>query len=683
MEIPQNVAVVLGLLPLAPLLGLTGALLLRRQLTAVYTTLGTPRPKGWAWGFSLPLLTLFVPLAFAIATQRLAVIASSPDASAAHEALQSLRRWGNPDQLLLASYGQSWSPLESLLGRRVDQNQARLLYFQVTGKPFNAVKPPLSLASRRNRFALEEWALDGADRDGALGGESVAGRVRGLSLSGSRLDGILGADEATAYLEWTLEFRNDHEGAAREARAQIQLPPGGVVSRLTLWVNGEEREAAFAGRGAVREAYQQVAVAEGRDPVLVTANGPDRVLVQCFPVPPRGGTLKVRIGITAPLILKSLEEAILAWPVMVERNFSVPDSLMHSVWMEASQPLASTGSKLQPDRTKPGRPGLRGLLSDIELTQPESHIRVQRNPAISQAWSVDTQVPSAGIAWQRVVNVAVTIPPRIALVLDGSRTATDELRQLQQVLSEWMPHSEVWVYVASDEVRTQTVAQFVQTSFEGVGGQDNVPALLEAWDWAAGKPGSLVLWIHGPQPVLIQSGDALRQRVEWRSEQGAPRLLDLQTRPGPNRIAERLDGVTHWHPVTRLGSLEDDVKRLLQLWNAPHTEHRLHRERRFNKPDNSELGIKQGSTHLVRLLAKDEIRLRLRERRTEEAVALGGTYQLVTPATGAVVLETKRQYDQTGLKPSHPATVPVVPEPQTVFLLVVGILAWMTFGRRR
>lgn len=101
---------------------------------------------------------------------------------------------------------------------------------------------------------------------------------------------------------WTLEFRNDGV-PDRETRAQILLPPGGVVSRLTLWANGEEREAAFAGRSKVRAAYQEVAVQQRRDPVLVTTAGPDRVLIQCFPVPRNGGTMKVRLGITAPLLL--------------------------------------------------------------------------------------------------------------------------------------------------------------------------------------------------------------------------------------------------------------------------------------------------------------------------------------------------------------------------------------------
>ena len=83
-----------------------------------------------------------------------------------------------------------------------------------------------------------------------------------------------------------------------EARLQLALPPGGVVSRATLWVNGEEREAAYGGRGEVRAAYQRVAVQQRRDPLLVTTKGADRVLAQAFPVPRNGGTIKFKIGIT-------------------------------------------------------------------------------------------------------------------------------------------------------------------------------------------------------------------------------------------------------------------------------------------------------------------------------------------------------------------------------------------------
>ena len=75
----------------------------------------------------------------------------------------------------------------------------------------------------------------------------------GLSLASSRFDGSVDARAALAYVEWTFELRNEAP-FAREARAELALPPGGVVSRATLWVNGEEREAAYSGRNEVRAA---------------------------------------------------------------------------------------------------------------------------------------------------------------------------------------------------------------------------------------------------------------------------------------------------------------------------------------------------------------------------------------------------------------------------------------------
>ena len=109
----------------------------------------------------------------------------------------------------------------------------------------------------------------------------------------------------------------------REARAELALPPGGVVSRVTLWIDGVEHEAAFAGRDVSRRAYERVVRAR-RDPILVTASAPDRILVQCFPVQPNGGVMKARIGITAPLQLARRTAGTLGLPYFTQRNFDVP-----------------------------------------------------------------------------------------------------------------------------------------------------------------------------------------------------------------------------------------------------------------------------------------------------------------------------------------------------------------------
>jgi hypothetical protein len=55
-------------------------------------------------------------------------------------------------------------------------------------------------------------------------------------------------------------------------------------------------------------------------------------------------------------------------------------------------------------------------------------------------------------------------------------------------------------------------------------------------------------------------------------------------------------------------------------------------------------------------------------------VKLATGHQIVTPLTGAVVLESQQQYSQHDLRPADPNTVPVVPEPGPGALLVVGVL---------
>ncbi len=118
-----------------------------------------------------------------------------------------------------------------------------------------------------------------------------------------------------------------------------------MVSRLTLWIDGEEREAAFGGRSQVRRAYEQV-VRRRRDPVLVSTCGPDRIQVQCYPVPADGGEMKLRLGITAPLeVAEDGAAGTLPAPAIVERNFRIPRlqlDLPHPLNLPLSPRLAAS-----------------------------------------------------------------------------------------------------------------------------------------------------------------------------------------------------------------------------------------------------------------------------------------------------------------------------------------------------
>jgi hypothetical protein len=154
---------------------------------------------------------------------------------------------------------------------------------------------------------------------------------------------------------------------------------------------------------------------------------------------------------------------------------------------------------------------------------------------------------------------------------------------------------------------------------------------------------------------------------------------------GPNRILEAFDGVDAVVTVPRRGALQDDLARLFKTFQRGAT--RVQAQRNRLEADGAAAatnGPHRTSEHLVRLWARDTVRELLRERNRPEqrelATALAARHALVTPVTGAVVLETQAQFQQAGLEPVAAGEVPTIPEPETwallamVLLFAVGVL---------
>src|SRR5215831_14239309 len=383
-----GILVVVGILPLAPLVALVCAVMLRRALARRHDRWSLTRPLlgGIAAG-----VVLLVALDLPGTMTRLGMqwVASGEPAQR-ERGLTLLRRFGDDELLLRLCYGSAGRPT-GLLGALVvfggnifgppqsrvvvSMAEAREIYYRVHGVPFN-VKPPPFESDGTSRFGNFEF-------DDHLGGTEVGGRLMGLHMVSSRLDGSISGDDAVAYLEWTVEFRNS-AAIDREARLQLALPPGGVVSRATLWVGDEEREAAYGGRNEVRTAYQRVAVQQRRDPLLITTKGSDRVLAQAFPVPRNGGTIKFKLGITAPLQMETLSGARLALPAVIDRNFSFAPETTHSVWIEGKQPLAVSAPGLIASRVDARLFRISGSLDDRELSPIRPTVTADRNPGSSR-----------------------------------------------------------------------------------------------------------------------------------------------------------------------------------------------------------------------------------------------------------------------------------------------------------
>lgn len=671
----------LGLLPLTPLLALIAAIRSHLLFADRHARIGRTIP-GLKWGMAAGVVAVAFSALPIVLTREWSqnYVAGSPTEQSA--ALRKLRLFGREEILLQDCYSggsRDGGPLAlHLQGKPVSPTEARGIYYRVTGDAFNAKPPPqLDFGAARWNF------LDELTWDDDAGGTAVGGRLKGLSLSQSRMDGLINADSATSYVEWIMEFKNVSP-VDREARAEIHLPPGGVVSRLTLWVNGEEREAAFAGCGEVRAAYQQIVRVQRRDPVLVTSSGPDRVLMQCFPAPRNGGTIKVRLGITAPVNLVDSSTGQMAWPRMLERNFRIPEHFAHETWIESSQPLRSAHPAFKGEQSKPEIYGLRARLADNAVESNTTAVRVNLDPKSNAAWVADPNGTNGEFVRQTITSVPGKAPARIVFVLDGSKSMRVAQNELVEALKEIPTGTESAVLFAADTVEEwvslrKTDANFVQllsqklSKADFIGGRDGFPALIHAWDLAAQKPGSVVVWIHGPQPQPVDQTEQIHQRLLWRHGLEAPVIHTLQVASGPDRLAEKFHGKTQMLSVPRLGTLPEDLRGLFSRWNPAKNHPTTIRRRHDNREMGELIRGKAGSRHLARLWAKEEVERLINSNKRDEAVRLAGTYQLVTPVSGAVVLETKQQFNQAGLQPVSPETVPTVPEPDAYLLLILGI----------
>ncbi|WP_193214606.1 PEP-CTERM sorting domain-containing protein [Luteolibacter marinus] len=646
--------------------------------------------RGWRTGLAAAIVALLVLEGPAVWTRGNLGMAGAGGASE-RSAIARLRIFHSERVLLRACYESSrsgamgtdvsgwlrygWQMLGFDNVSRMARNEdARNVFFRVTGKPFNSLRPPRMMRS-------ESFGRGGDFRemqfDDGLGGDQVAVRIKDLDLAQSRFDGHVDGRSGIGYGEWTMVFHNGSR-QAREARCQVLMPRGGRVSRLTLWVNGEPREAAFSSVAKVKAAYKEIAVVQRRDPVLVTMAGPDTLLVQCFPVPAEG-EMKIRFGITA-----ALDGGMWEMPRIIERNFGTVDGLEHALWIQGDGKF-DVLEKGKADRhsVEDGEGQSMTLsLSPAAVMEGKVVVRTGAVPdaASPEVWCEDKFAEAEERFLIRGPKTLTRGPAgKILLVIDGSAAMREAKDWIVGSVLDDFPEGAFELMLANDDATEISPAQLRKHRFSG--GRDNEPALREALRRAKSGEVGAVVWLHGPQSVGLSQAEALLQVIERGAR--VPEIHAVMAVPGPNRLAETIyrGGALRRGPV--LLDPRKDLTAFLKGLESGREEIGWHWRRQATPP--SELGAPVWD-HLARQWAIEAVDSPLSGVPEAERPALAARYQLVTRVSGAVVLETEEQYKKHGLEPvDDDATpkIPGVPEPSTsLLLLIAGMAAACRRSRR-
>jgi hypothetical protein len=372
------------------------------------------------------------------------------------------------------------------------------------------------------------------------------------------------------------------------------------------------------------------------------------------------------------------------FPYFLDRNFRIPDDVRHWVWIESKTSISAASSAFERNQLIPDT-FVKGHIQESEMSKPEVSLLIARKNV--PTWTRNPFQKGNFIIQQSVEAHTPSHLYRIVFVVDTSAAMEDSRDELIAAL-KFIPGGFDFKLVLADAgglSHTRNASDLNEAStvlnnatFEG--GADNVPALLKAWDLATEKPGNnAIVWVHGPQLLQLHSAEDLRQR--WTSGPAGPLLYSVQTKSGADQILKTLDGIDEVRSPARTGALNVDLGKLFQrLTRLRSTLEFVRTSKKVERfPDPTE--AIEASEHIARLWANDEVARILAAgdgSLNEAATMLAAQYQLVTPVTGAVVLETAEQYRVTALTPVDKGTVSI-PEPAIPVLLGVVVALLLSF----
>lgn len=574
----------------------------------------------------------------------------------------------------------------------VKHSEMSKLYFTVCGKPLGD----------------ENSADFSSMSDDYLQRHVVGSQVKGLALARSAFNGLISPDALTSTINWTYVFRNDTE-SPQEARAEIALPPGAVINGLTVWKNGDPLDAAFAAAGKAEGAEQINWVNVGHDnPAIVTDLGRGRYLFHCYPIP-HDEQLKVNMSIVVPLKLETLDSTSLTFPRFIASNFNLdgehsltlesPDGLSSrqknisfskglqgrsvlSGTLERSQlehtPLVVTARRA-PSMTPVATLDKRATEQEIKRWKAEEERKRLEEEAkkkedehqvvlmIDGARGVQQQLedvktifnrekkakkaakklpPLPRFAVRTITEVVTKAPKRLLVVIDGSGSIKDHIKEIKGALEAVPDSVPVWVRLASretDVLSKPTPLKVALKELENAtfaGGQDNLRAVVGAAEMAGETEGGAVLWIHGPQPGLNKD---IYIMSPFRAH---PSFFELALDTGCTDTIEYFKNhaeVGPFSPIPRTENLTEDLNDFFLKWQAGRREFVVNYSLTDKPAKECKLLEGRDKNEVLQLNARSMVEKAIREKQASKAARIAVAYQFVSPVSCVAVIGSAEQ----------------------------------------
>ncbi len=648
------VAFGIGIFGLAPFYLLVFSLVQNKQWLTKY---GNPKMRlapafGTVFGALLVVLLLWGPIMTGIAAR----VLQTDNENAKNFVLKALETTVNREQFHQECYyiptiWDSWFEVDQ------DKDALKDAYFYIYGKTPGV--PMVAPGIRRSRYV---WDFDEALNSGVIGDT-----VHDLLLKESTMDVSSSFSGDNSYYEWTMVFENNGNWNA-EARTIVQLPPDGFVSKVSLWMNGEEYPAAFGGRSQVTEAYREV-VAHSRDPVLVSMIGQDLIQIECFPVP-TSGTMQIRIGVTAPLENRTRVRL----PHIVDCNYSIEPGFRHRVWIEADRPLTSHSGD------QPASEIVKLSQSEQDFTSSGNYFDYESTPSGTYSY------------FNGALNLNYQSLPaseaKPILVVDGTREVLSKLSKLDWNAADYSeviiarPYGyEVWD--GKGDLRRFFASR------NGYGGVNPVEALVYAADHAlTGNYGDVVsgttsswvhpaiLWLHGALPY-----DKLETAVfdQYERRSAKFRVVAVPVGEGYNALLSDIRLMTFFRSIPVGGDAASDISNgyYLATRDVP-AEPEPGTVYLGGHPDSGAVFAgrppenQNSQAYRIYMYSRAMSDWYADAKMSDVNVTGSIRARIVTPVVGAVVLESQTDYERANLDPTVGAeNIPSIPEPEWIWFLVI------------